>query len=490
MSEQKPFSLDRFSRTFQDFLENINQHVSEEESRDLIATRVQNFMKNTLRDTHVVSEEYPDRDLPNIHLALETYLNEPDRKAELLGFAVERGYLGGFGLSALAGDRLARGSSSVRVGPVSYRSVETANEVYLQCVQWGLYLLQDGNRRLVVLVKGGAGLRFQSGVSLEVMAQDKAEAEELLSALRSLTRENNIYRGEVISLVAGGYGEPSRIAFHTLPRIGRDDIVLPENLLARIERNTLGFSRQVMRLRAAGRHIRRGLLFHGPPGTGKTLTTTYLSGQLKGERTVILLTAQSLQMFPEAISIARALTPALVILEDVDLIAEERQFGIGYPTILYDLLNEMDGLSPDADILFILTTNRPKVLEPALVSRPGRVDQAFEFTLPDLDARRRLFDLYSQGLDLQLQAPERLYQKTEGASPSFIRELLRKAALFAGEETDESSLPPVTGRHIELALSEMVVSGGDLTKSLLGASRLDSQNWTLTGRRENNTKPS
>jgi ATP-dependent 26S proteasome regulatory subunit len=251
-------------------------------------------------------------------------------------------------------------------------------------------------------------------------------------------------------------------------------------LLTSIERNTLTFSQQVERLRAAGRHIRRGLLFHGPPGTGKTLTTTYLANELQGQRTIILLTAQSLGMLTEAISLARTLTPAMLILEDVDLVAEEREARPAYPVVLYELLNEMDGLSPDADILFILTTNRPEVLEPALISRPGRIDQAFEFTLPDEEARRRLFDLYSKGLDLQLTAPDRLFRKIEGASPAFIRELLRKAALFAGEETDGPNLPPITDAHIESALSELVIGGGDLTKSLLGAGRLNNK-WTLAG---------
>ena len=63
-------------------------------------------------------------------------------------------------------------------------------------------------------------------------------------------------------------------------------------------------------------------------------------------------------------------------------------------------MNEMDGLGPQAEVIFLLTTNRPEVLEPALSARPGRIDQAIEFPLPDDGCRRRLFELYGRGLDL------------------------------------------------------------------------------------------
>jgi ATP-dependent 26S proteasome regulatory subunit len=128
----------------------------------------------------------------------------------------------------------------------------------------------------------------------------------------------------------------------------------------------------------------------------------------------------------------------------------------------------MDGLADDADILFLLTTNRPDILEPALASRPGRIDQAIEIPLPDLDCRRRLFELYGKGLNLRLQHLPELVDQTEGVSAAFIRELMRKAALFAADESDDML---VEDRHIEEALRELVFEGGELTKRLLGATR-------------------
>jgi ATP-dependent 26S proteasome regulatory subunit len=140
------------------------------------------------------------------------------------------------------------------------------------------------------------------------------------------------------------------------------------------------------------------LLLHGPPGVGKTLTAMYLATRMP-DRTVVLLTVQGVGSLSASVDLATALQPAMVILEDVDLVAMERSF---QPTnaILFELLNAMDGLDEDHDVLFVLTTNRADVLEPALAARPGRIDQAVELPLPDASARRRLLELYGRGLDL------------------------------------------------------------------------------------------
>ena len=125
----------------------------------------------------------------------------------------------------------------------------------------------------------------------------------------------------------------------------------------------------------------------------------------------------------------------------------------------------MDGLAEDADVIFVLTTNRPDLLEPALAARPGRIDQATEIPLPDAGSRRRLIELYGQGLDLRLDDAGTVIDRTEGVSASFIKELLRRAALFAAEESEDLV---VTDRHVSEALDELLVAGGTLTMRLLG----------------------
>ena len=157
---------------------------------------------------------------------------------------------------------------------------------------------------------------------------------------------------------------------------------------------------------------------------------------------------------------ARMLQPAIVI-------AEERTHDGCATPLLFELLNQMDGLADDADVLFLLTTNRPDLLEPALAARPGRVDLAIELPLPDAGCRERLFDLYGQGMSIQLTSRDEFVKRTSGASAAFIRELFRKAALCAADETGGKKIE-VEDRHFDEALRELVIDGGHLTKSLLG----------------------
>src|SRR5437773_7791137 len=128
----------------------------------------------------------------------------------------------------------------------------------------------------------------------------------------------------------------------------------------------------------------------------------------------------------------------MMIIEDVDLIAREREHmqTRGQEVLLNKLLNEMDGLREDADVLFILTTNRPDQLEPALASRPGRIDQAIEFPLPDEDGRTKLVKLYSRGLEVPDQLMALIVRRTRGASAAFIEVLMRRFAQLQIELRD------------------------------------------------------
>ena len=211
--------------------------------------------------------------------------------------------------------------------------------------------------------------------------------------------------------------------------------------------------------------MKRGILLHGPPGTGKTLTAMYVARAIRN-RTVLLLTGRGQAMIEQSCALARALQPAIVILEDVDLVAEERTrpgAACAGP-LLFELLNQMDGLADDADVLFLLTTNRPDILEPALAARPGRVDQAIEIPLPDAPVPPAAVRVVLRQIDAGPSELGDFVQRTDGASAAFIREMMRKAALFAADESSDS----VEDRHLDEAIHELVVEGGSLTQSLLG----------------------
>ena len=190
------------------------------------------------------------------------------------------------------------------------------------------------------------------------------------------------------------------------------------------------------RLRASGQHVKRGVLLWGPPGTGKTHTVRYLISRLR-EHTVFVLTGGGLHMVRPACALARMLQPSVVVLEDIDLVAQHREvYGMSGNPLLFDVLNEIDGIAEDADVTFVLTTNRADLLEPALAARPGRVDLAVEVVLPDAEARRRLIELYGRGLSLRLDDVDAVIERTDGVTASFVKELMRKAALVSALSSD------------------------------------------------------
>ena len=432
------------------------------QSTPLLLRRLRKHFDAEPADLPVVEQHFDLYDRPNLHLAIEEMRADPKRPAELLGV------LGRDEYHSPSLGRLSRDASDKQFeqGPVQYVDVSLPGGRHLACVKSGVYLVHDDDQPLALLVTMPVH-HHPPGLQVEVMAPEREQAEQFLRQLQHRTSLGKAYRGHVLSVEEDCYGRVN-IQSHALPVIRRDEVILPEPLMQRIERHTLSFSKHAARLRAAQRHLKRGILLYGPPGTGKTLTAMYLVAQMPG-RTVLLLTGHGMKSIEAACRLARLLEPTTVILEDVDLIGTERNHQtIGANALLFELLNQMDGLAEDVDILFILTTNRPDILEPALAARPGRVDQAIEVPPPDAESRRRLFELYSRGMQIEVADWDRLIARTEGVSGAFIRELLRKACVYAAEEDGTGPLL-VRDRHLEEGLTELLVAGGALTKSLLGA---------------------
>lgn len=456
-----------FGVAFKGFLEQAVSQAPPEEPF-FLATLRQHFGASPT-DLPIVAEDVPTHEHPNLQLALDGYLSDAGRTFELLGVASEHKRMMGIALGDLVTSARGglMGGGGAQKGPVDYVNLPSGEDEKLACVRFGLYLIAHDDERLAVLVRSVDARFGQSPITVEVMAPERTLAESFLAEVRKRMRTRNVYRGRVVSLSQKQMG-PLEVNFHHLRPIERDDIVLPPGVLERIERHTIRFAQLRDRLAAAGRHLKRGLLLWGPPGTGKTLTAMYLAGQMP-DRTVLLLTGQTLGLIATSCTMARLLQPATVILEDVDLVAEERtRQSTGTNAVLFELLNQMDGLADDADILFVLTTNRPELLEPALASRPGRVDEAIEVPLPDAEGRSRLIDLYGKGLKLELADRDRIIERTQGVSGAFIKELLRKAALRAAESSPDEELT-VTDQFLDEALFDLVTDGGELTKALLGA---------------------
>jgi hypothetical protein len=449
------------ARSLVGLLEVARRTLSDEEAPSELVTRVTGHLGCELSDVVAVHERFPIWDHVNVHRGIEAYLARHGSSGTWFGMTT--------GMMRPHQDLLARLAMPApgpmgKVGSASYGTVATGPDTDTEVVTLGL---------IATAVPGGApvviGLRAEREFGppygeLEILAADRDAASAARTELARLSAEHNVFRGQVLSFGESEHHGNELVSF--LPRVplAPRDVVLPEGVLESIERHIAGIGGLSAELRAAGQHLKRGLLLYGPPGTGKTHTVRYLTGKLTGT-TVILLTGQSIRFVESAATLARRLQPSMVVLEDVDLIAMDRDFSDGQNPLLFTLLDAMDGVGSDADVTFVLTTNRADILEHALADRPGRVDLAIEIPRPDAACRERLLNLYARSLPFD-GSVSTVVAATEGATASYIKELVRRtvlAALHAGQRP-----VALSQAHLDQVLAEMNAEHQSLTRSLLG----------------------
>ena len=366
------------------------------------------------------------------------------------------------------------GRNAHTIAPAQYHDVDVGESAPMKCLNNGLWLCRIDGLRYAVVLSSHREYGYESGTRIEIAVPAGADGAEFVqrcfSELESAVNAARCYRGKVLSLDGDSdyRGRTRGIMVHKLPAVQRADVILPEATLKLLDRNVLSFVGSREQLRRLGQSTRKGILLYGPPGTGKTHTIRYLASNLPGHTTLIITAAQ-IALLAHYMNLARLLQPAMVVIEDVDLIARNRDnMGPCEESLLNALLNEMDGLKQDADILFILTTNRPEQLEGALASRPGRIDQAIEVPLPDDIGRNKLVQLYGRGLPLGDAVVSEAAQRTQGVSAAFIKELMRRIAQASiardGGTTVESD-------DVGEALDDMLFAGGKLNVKLLGGAR-------------------
>lgn len=450
-----------FARTFREFMGWVRRNADSPALQNEVVQLVRDHLGADGLEHSVVARDIPPFDHVNLQVALDAWTVEPQRQATIRGIAIPP-HFGGLSLQQLLhGD----GLPPVRLSAPELVDLPIGPDTTLACLTRAVLLVDDARGPYVLLVRG-PDPHEEPSLRVEVAGLPTPAAQEVLRELAELRAERNVYRGQLLELIAEPNGV--RIAFPILPVTTRDDVVLPEQVLRRIERHTVDVAASRDALRQAGQHLKRGLLLFGPPGTGKTHTTRYVMQQLAGS-TIFLLSGRSLHLIAMVTQLARSLQPAVIVLEDVDLVAEDRGYGPGSSPILFELLDAMDGSAADADLLFLLTTNRADLLEPALAARPGRVDVAVEIGLPDAAARLRLFEVYSRGVPLEVDAADidAVVERTEGVTASFVKELMRRAVLESLSESG-SALGQVTGVHLARALDDLLDSTQSVTRALLG----------------------
>jgi hypothetical protein len=420
----------------------------------------------TAREIATSGRQFPITARIDIQSALETILQQV-REAKLLGLSSPNSHEG-----LTFAQMLVDGHFPVNVGPLQYDEIDIGDPLPARCLKNGLWIGRDRGLPFAILLapSGRFGMSTGVGVEIAVAAGEPGAqfSQDFFRQLEQAISEGRTYRGRIISLEAHHHpmGGGSSVKVHRLAKVKREDVILPQKTLATLDRNVAGFMAARAALKEMQFQARKGLLFYGPPGTGKTHTIHYLASQLPNH-TTLLVTAEQVGLIGEYFRLARFLQPSMMVIEDVDLIGRERtgMRTVGEEVLLNSLLNEMDGLREDSDVLFILTTNRPEQIEPALVSRPGRIDQAIEFPLPDEEGRAKLTKLYARNLQVSEQLLELIVRRTKGVSAAFIKELMRRCAQF---QIESSSGETLAQGAVDSALEEMLFAGGTLNRRLLG----------------------
>jgi hypothetical protein len=451
--------------------------VRRKRQRPSIGDHLRHHFGNVPEDQiEVHSREFPYRVCVDAYEALNNWIAANCRIDATLGVPIGRNFMSRTSISVLLSQEFE--GYTLRPSSLEFDYFDVGEDQPKQCIKHAIWLLRHEGRRLAVLwtsetVHAGCGFETKLLLNFARLKNDGLQvlADSFFHDMEKAIQKATTYRGKILSLeCATDYrGNAGGIVVHRLRSVARDDVVLPNSTVQLLERNVIRFTQQRGELSRLGMPTKKGLLLYGPPGTGKTHTIHYLIGALPGH-TTLLITAEQIGQFSEYMTLARLLQPSIVVMEDIDLVGRDReQQNTGTESILNRLLNEMDGLRPDAEIIFLMTTNRPEALERALASRPGRVDQAIEFPLPDEAGRRKLIRLYAAGATIDEDVVSHTARSTQGVSASFIKELMRRAIQFHLECRSDGKPMRILQNDIDQAIDELLFTGGSLNRTLLGA---------------------
>lgn len=222
-----------------------------------------------------------------------------------------------------------------------------------------------------------------------------------------------------------------------------DDVAGSENAKKEIT-EVVEFLKEPARFRELGARIPRGILMMGPPGTGKTLLARAVAGEagvpffsISGSEFIEMFVGMGASRVRDLFKQAKEAAPAVVFIDELDAIGRSRGAGMGgghdeREQTLNQILSEMDGFEGEESVVVLAATNRPDVLDKALL-RPGRFDRKITLEKPHREARRDILKVHTKSIPLADDVDlDRLAAGTIGLSGADLRNLANEAALFAG----------------------------------------------------------
>ncbi len=240
------------------------------------------------------------------------------------------------------------------------------------------------------------------------------------------------------------------------------------------------FLKDPARFQAVGARIPKGVLLYGPPGTGKTLLARAVAGEagvpfysISGSDFVEMFVGVGASRVRDLFNQAKESSPAIIFIDEIDAVGRHRGAGMGgghdeREQTLNQMLVEMDGFDPKVNVIVIAATNRPDILDPALL-RPGRFDRQIGVDAPDLKGRKKILEVHGRGkpladgVDLEVVA-----RKTPGFTGADLANVLNEAALL----TARSNAQLIDNRALDEAIDRVIAGPQRRTRVMRDKERL------------------
>lgn len=247
------------------------------------------------------------------------------------------------------------------------------------------------------------------------------------------------------------------------PTVTFDDVAGADEAIEEMQ-EIKDFLKDPSKFQAVGARIPKGVLLYGPPGTGKTLLARAVAGEagvpfysISGSDFVEMFVGVGASRVRDLFNQAKESSPAIIFIDEIDAVGRHRGAGMGgghdeREQTLNQMLVEMDGFDPKTNVIMIAATNRPDILDPALL-RPGRFDRQIGVDAPDLKGRLRILEVHGKGkpladgVDLEVVA-----RKTPGFTGADLANVLNEAALL----TARSNAQLIDNRALDEAIDRVI----------------------------------
>jgi cell division protease FtsH len=297
-------------------------------------------------------------------------------------------------------------------------------------------------------------LLLDSGISVSAVSEDPSVLQWFVGSILPYLLIFGIFIFILLQMQGGGnrvmqFGKAkAKQVTRDMPKVTFKDVAGAEEAVEELE-EIKDFLAKPQKFRAMGAKIPKGVLLYGPPGTGKTLLARAVAGEagvpffsISGSDFVEMFVGVGASRVRDLFEQAKTQAPAIIFIDEIDAVGRHRGAGLGgghdeREQTLNQLLVEMDGFDVKTGVILIAATNRPDILDPALL-RPGRFDRQIVVDRPDIKGRKAILEVHARGKPIAEEIDlEALARGTPGFTGADLANTINEAALLAARQNKE-----------------------------------------------------